>query len=141
MKPFLPFLLVPVLGLGGWLVAAYLPASEPAVMPNILTLDAPPALGVALPAPPGDGPVHVSIAALLPPVSQAVLAQVAAEEPLPEVSAILVIGRQRLAQIQGSPMVIGEQLGQFRVADIEVDRVLFEQTGLGNQRWVTVNDR
>lgn len=141
MKPFLPFLLVPVLGLGGWLVATYLPAPEPTVLPNIPTLDAPPALGVALPAPPGDGPVHVSIAALLPPVSKAVLAQAAAAEPLPEVSAILVIGGQRLAQIQGSPVVIGEQLGPFRVADIEVDRVLFEQTGLGNQRWVTVNDR
>lgn len=141
MRPFLPFVLVPALGLGGWLAATYLPGPEAPEMPSILTLDAPPALGVSRPAPAVDGPVHVSMAALLPPVSPAVLAQAAAQEPFPEVTAILVMGPQRLAQINGTPMVRGERLGNFRLAEIEADRVLLQQTGLGHQRWVFVNDR
>ncbi|MBT9550625.1 MAG: hypothetical protein IV088_07250 [Hydrogenophaga sp.] len=140
MKPFLPFLLVPVLGLGGWGLSALAPSPDPLVMPSVLSLDAPPALGVALPPPPGDGPVPVSLEALLP-MAESEVVQLAAEQPPPEVSAILVIGRQRLAQINGTPMVIGESLGDFRIADIEADRVLFVQTSMGHQRWVPLNDR
>jgi hypothetical protein len=139
MKPFLPFLLVPLLGLGGWGLSALAPLPEPLAMPSIPQLVAPPALGVALPHPPGDGPVSVSLDALLPMLPGEVV-QLAAQQALPKVNAILVIGRQRMAQIDGSPMVIGESLGDFRVADIETERVLFVQTSVGTRRWVPLND-
>jgi len=141
MKAFLPFLLVPALGLGGWGFSAWAPSPDPLAMPSVLTLDAPPALGVALPAPPGSGAVSVSLDALLPMQRNEVV-QLAAEQAPPTVNAIVVIGNlQRLAQVNGTPMVIGESLDGFRVADIEAERVLFVQDAIGRQRWVPLNDR
>jgi hypothetical protein len=140
MKPFLPFLLVPLLALGGWGLSALAPAPAVLTVPSVLTLNAPPTLGVALPPPPSDGPVYVSLQALLPMTPNQTV-ELATQQPLPEVTAILMTGVQRMAQVNGQPMVIGESLGDFRLAEIEADQVMFVQTSLDTQRWVRLLDR
>jgi hypothetical protein len=140
MKPFLPFLLVPLLALGGWGLSALAPAPAVLTVPSVLTLNAPPPLGVALPPPPSDGPVYVSLQALLP-MTPSQTVELATQQPLPEVTAILMTGVQRMAQVNGQPMVIGERLGDFRLAEIEADQVMFVQTSLDTQRWVRLLDR
>lgn len=140
MKPFLPFLLIPLLGLGGWAASAWTPAPDPLAIPTVLKLDPPPALGVAIPPPASDGPVAVSLDALLPLLPSEVLRQADTQKP-PTVNAILVLGVQRLAQVNGMPMGIGESVGDFRIADIETDRVLFVQHTVGKQRWVPLTDQ
>jgi hypothetical protein len=140
MKPFLPFLLVPLLALGGWGLSALAPAPAVLTVPSVLTLNAPPTLGVALPPPPSDGPVYVSLQALLP-MTPSQTVELATQQPLPEVTAILMTGVQRMAQVNGQPMVIGESLGDFRLAEIEADQVMFVQTSLDTQRWVRLLDR
>jgi hypothetical protein len=140
MKPFLPFLLVPLLALGGWGLSALAPAPAVLTVPSVLTLNAPPPLGVALPPPPSDGPVYVSLQALLP-MTPSQTVELATQQPLPEVTAILMTGVQRMAQVNGQPMVIGESLGDFRLAEIEADQVMFVQTSLDTQRWVRLLDR
>jgi hypothetical protein len=67
--------------------------------------------------------------------------ELATQQPLPEVTAILMTGVQRMAQVNGQPMVIGESLGDFRLAEIEADQVMFVQTSLDTQRWVRLLDR
>ena len=140
MKPFLPFLLIPLLGLGGWAASDWMPAPDPLAVPAVLTLEAPPALGVALPPPASAGPVAVSLDALLPLLPSEVRKQADAQTS-PTVNAILLLGVQRLAQVNGHPMGIGESVGDFRIADIEADRVLFVQRHMGQQRWVSLTDR
>lgn len=140
MKPFLPFLLLPLLATAGWGVSTLVSPSAPIEPPSILALDAPPALGVTRPPPPDGGPVHVSLQALLP-MTRSETVEVANLQALPKVTAILMIGVQQMAQVNGRPMVIGERVGDFRLADIEADQVMFEQTPLGGQRWVRLNDQ
>ncbi len=140
MKPFLPYLLVPALGLAGWYLSSWVSAPTALTMPSVLSLDAPPALGVTVVPQAGDGPVSVSLDAFLPMTPQAVV-EAARQEPVPHVKAILLLGTQRLVQIGEVPMVVGDRVGDFRIARIEADRVLFEHLSLGEHLWVPLNER
>jgi len=140
MKPFLPYLLVPALGLAGWYMSSWVFAPPALTMPSVLSLDAPPALGVTVVPPTGDGPVSVSLDAFLPMTPQAVV-EAARQEEAPHVKAILLLGTQRFAQIGEVPMVVGDRVGHFRIARIEADSVLFEHLALGEHLWVPLNER
>ena len=67
MKPFLPFLLIPALSLGGWGLSMYGLSPERLALPAVLALDAPPALGVVVPANDAQEVVRVPVNVLLPP--------------------------------------------------------------------------
>lgn len=140
MKPYLSFLLLPALGLAGWGLSTLVLSTNPMAMPALPSLDAPPPLGVALPPPPGDGPVTVSLSALLPMLPSEVV-HLARTQRLPQVNAILVIREQRLAQIDGLSMVVGDRLGELRIVGIEKDRVLFERTPPSDPLWVPLIER
>lgn len=144
MKPFLPFLLVPALSLGGWAISLYALTPERLALPAVLALDAPPALGVVIPANDAQGPVRVPVDVLLPPVVRAAPVKpgaVAVPLALPKVAAILVDGPRQVAQIQGSALKVGESHGLFRVVAIENHRVQFDHPGLAHKAWVEVLDR
>jgi hypothetical protein len=140
MKPFLPFLLVPALFLGGWGLARYAAAPDPLALPRAMALDAPPALGVVIPAADSQGSVRVPVDVLLPPEPRPLAKRSRANEELPKVSAILVEGQRKVAQINGMALSIGETYGLYRVVAIESHRVQFQHPGMLKKRWVTVNE-
>lgn len=144
MKPFLPFLLVPALSLGGWAISLYDLTPERLALPAVLALDAPPALGVVIPANDAQGPVRVPVDVLLPPVVRAAPVKpgaVVVPLAMPKVAAILVDGARQVAQIQGTALTVGESFGLFRVVAIENHRVQFDHPGLAHKAWVEVLDR
>lgn len=143
MKAFLPFLLVPVLGLTGWTLADNSSPPAEVELPQLAALEAPPALGVVIPAPNAAGPVKVKMDALLPSGGRkkANESGSAYSASLPIVTAILVDGKRRVAQVEGMALTAGDRHGYFRVAAIEADRVLFEHPALRAKHWVTVTDR
>lgn len=140
MKPFLPFLLVPALCLSGWGLARYAAAPDSLILPKVLVLDAPPALGIVIPATDSQGSVRVPVDVLLPPNPGLVSKRARASEDLPKVSAILVEGQRKVAQINGMALSIGEAYGQYRVVAIEAQRVQFQHPGMLKKRWVSVNE-
>jgi hypothetical protein len=139
MKPFLPYLLVPALGLTGWMLSSWVSGSAALSMPPVMSLDAPPALGVTPVTSAGEGPVSVSLDAFLPMTRQDVVAVARHERP-PQVKAILLLGAQRLAQIGEVPMVEGDLVGNFRITGIESERVLFEHLATGESLWVSLTE-
>ncbi len=142
MKPFWPFLLVPALSLGGWGLSMYALSPERLSLPSVLALDAPPALGVVIPANDGQGPVRVPVDVLLPPVVRAPApVRPVGPQELPQVAAILVDGPRKVAQINGAALTVGESHGLYRVVAIENHRVQFDHPGLRQKRWVEVLDR
>lgn len=142
MKPFLPFLLVPALSVCGWALSLYVSTPDKLTQPVVLTLDAPPALGIVIPATESQDPVRVPVDVLLPPLPrQATEVRSVAAQDLPTVTAILVEGLRKVAQINGTAMVIGEKHGLYRVVAIESHRVLFDHPALRQKRWVDVADR
>ena len=141
MKAFLPFLLIPIIGMAGWGMASWVTPDETATVPTISAIDAPPSLGQPAVKPLTEGPVRVLMTALLPPAVPVKPEVPSIRQPLPEVAAILIHGSRRVAQIDGMSMVVGESRGVYRVAAIEPDRVLFVQTPPGSTRWVSVTDR
>jgi hypothetical protein len=144
MKPFLPFLLVPALSLGGWGISFYASAPDKLALPTVLALDAPPALGVVIPANDEQGPVRVPVDVLLPPVVRAAPVKprpVVVPLELPKVAAILVNGPRKVAQIHGAALTVGESHGLYRVVAIDNHRVQFEHPGLPQKTWVEVLDR
>lgn len=142
MKPFWPFLLVPALSLGGWGLSMYALSPERLSLPSVLALDAPPALGVVIPANDGQGPVRVPVDVLLPPVVRAPApVRPVGPQELPQVVAILVDGPRKVAQINGAALTVGESHGLYRVVAIENHRVQFDHPGLRQKRWVEVLDR
>jgi hypothetical protein len=140
MKPFLPYVMVPVLAMAGWGLSAWIAGPPALTLPSVVSLDAPPALGVTPISAAADGPVSVSLDAFLPMAPQEVIA-VAREEQPPRVKAILMLGSQRLAHIGEVPMTVGDRVGNFRIAGIEADKVLFEHTTLAEPVWVSLNER
>ena len=142
MKPFLPFLLVPAVSLLGGALSMEAMTSDPLALPAVMTLDAPPALGVVIPAADSQAPVRVPVDVLLPPVPRGP-AEIRAIAPqdLPKVSAILVEGQRKVAQINGLALAIGESYGLYRVVAIENHRVQFDHPALRQKRWVNVLDR
>lgn len=144
MRPFLPFLLVPALSLGGWGLSLYAMSPERLALPTVLALDAPPALGVVIPANDAQGPVRVPVDVLLPPVVRAAPLKprpVVVSLDLPKVTAILVDGPRKVAQVQGAALTVGESYGLFRVVAIENHRVQFDHPGLAHKAWVEVLER
>lgn len=144
MKPFLPFLLVPALSLGGWAISHYALTPERLALPTVLALDAPPALGVVIPANDAQGPVRVPVDVLLPPVARAAPVKprpVVVPLELPKVVAILVDGPRKVAQIHGAALKVGESHGLYRVVAIENHRVQFDHPSLPQKAWVEVMDR
>jgi hypothetical protein len=144
MRPFLPFLLVPALSLGGWGLSLYAMSPERLALPTVLALDAPPALGVVIPANDAQGPVRVPVDVLLPPVVRAAPLKprpVVGSLDLPKVAAILVDGPRKVAQVQGAALTVGESYGLFRVVAIENHRVQFDHPGLAHKAWVEVLER
>lgn len=145
MKPFLPFLLIPALSLGGWALSLYAPASERLSLPTVLALDAPPALGVVVPANDGQAAVRVPVQVLLPaPVRVAAARRVVGAngpQDLPQVAAILVDGSRRVAQVQGLALTVGDRYGLYQVVAIETQRVQFDHPDLRQKRWVEVLER
>ena len=144
MKPFLPFLLVPALSLGGWGISFYASAPDKLALPTVLALDAPPALGVVIPANDEQGPVRVPVDVLLPPVVRASPSKtrpVVVPLELPKVAAILVDGPRKVAQIHGAALTVGESHGLYRVVAIENHRVQFDHPGLPQKAWVELLDR
>ena len=142
MKPFWPFLLVPALSLGGWGLSMYALSPERLSLPSVLALDAPPALGVVIPANDGQGPVRVPVDVLLPPVVRAPApVRPVGPQELPQVVAILVDGPRKVAQINGAALTVGESHGLYRVVAIENHRVQFDHPGLRQKRWVEVLER
>ena len=142
MKPFWPFLLVPALSLGGWGLSMYALSPERLSLPSVLALDAPPALGVVIPANDGQGPVRVPMDVLLPPLVRAPApVRPVGPQELPQVVAILVDGPRKVAQINGAALTVGESHGLYRVVAIENHRVQFDHPGLRQKRWVEVLDR
>lgn len=144
MRPFLPFLLVPALSLGGWGLSLYAMSPERLALPTVLALDAPPALGVVIPANDAQGPVRVPVDVLLPPVVRAVPLKsgpLVGSLDLPKVAAILVDGPRKVAQVQGAALTVGESYGLFRVVAIENHRVQFDHPGLAHKAWVEVLER
>lgn len=143
MKTFAPFLMVPVMGMAGWQLARlHVPSPAPDV-PIIAALDAPPALGVTVPYTKDHAPVRVNMSALLPPRELVAPATTSASAPMqpPAVTAILIHGERRVAQVAGAALSVGEGQGGYRVAAIEAERVLFENPSLGQRRWVPVTTR
>ncbi len=144
MKPFLPFLLVPALSLGGWGISFYGSTPDKLALPTVLALDAPPALGVVIPANDEQGPVRVPVDVLLPPVVRAAPVKprpVVVTHELPKVAAILVDGPRKVAQIHGAALMVGDSHGLYRVVAIENHRVQFDHPGLPQKAWVEVLDR
>jgi hypothetical protein len=141
MKPFLPFLLIPALGLGGWGLSFYAMTAQPLQLPAVLALDAPPALGVVIPATESQAPVRVPVDVLLPAVVRpAPQLRAVAPQDFPKVSAILVEGPRKVAQINGAALQVGEKHGLYRVMAIESHRVQFDHPALRQRRWVNVSD-
>jgi len=142
MKPFLPFLLIPALSLGGWGLSMYGLTPERLALPAVMALDAPPALGVVIPANDAQGPVRVPVDVLLPPVVRTPIPVLPlGPQDLPKVAAILVDGSRKVAQINGAALTVGESHGLYRVVAIENHRVQFDHPGLRQKRWVEVLDR
>lgn len=144
MKPFLPFLLVPALSLCGWGVSLYGSTPDKLALPTVLALDAPPALGVVIPANDAQGPVRVPVDVLLPPVVRTAPVKtrpVVAPHELPKVAAILVDGPRKVAQIHGAALTVGDSHGLYRVVAIENHRVQFDHPGLPQKAWVELLDR
>lgn len=143
MKAFLPFLLVPALGLIGWTLAENSSPPPEVELPQLAALDAPPALGVVIPAPNAGGPVKVKMDALLPSEGRKKASEggPAYSPSLPKVTAILVDGGRRVAQVEGMALTPGDRHGYYRVSAIEADRVLFEHPALRAKHWVPVTDR
>lgn len=145
MKAFLPFLLLPALGLGGWWMADQVAVDPNMDLPVAVKLDAPPALGVVIPVSVGSGPVRVNMDALLPPLVKAAptAKQIYRfrETTAPSVQAILVDGSRRVVQVNGQALNQGDSYGAFRVAAIEPDRVRFEHPALRQALWVSVSDQ
>lgn len=141
MKPFLPFLLVPALGLGGWALSVTARPPAPLALPAVPTLTAPPALGVViagstLPA------ANVPMEYLLPPATRKRPDGTPAVAPaLPSVTAVLIDGNRSVAQVEGRPLSVGEHHGYFRVAAIESGRVLFEHPALREKRWIAISEK
>ncbi len=141
MKPFLPFLLIPALGLAGWGLSLYAMTPERLLLPAVLSLDAPPALGIVIPATESQAPVRVPVDVLLPAVVRpAEMARPVGPQDFPQVTAILVEGPRKVAQINGMAMQIGEKHGLYRVVAIESQRVQFDHPALRQKRWVNVSD-
>lgn len=142
MKPYLSFLLVPTLALGGWALSLAMRPAAPIALPQLPELAAPPALGVVVPPPTSQGPTRVRLETLLPPSSRKLAGGAPAVAPtLPTVTAVLIDGSRRVAQVDGRALTVGEQLGHFRVAAIESGRVQFEHPALRDKRWVSVSER
>jgi hypothetical protein len=141
MKPFLPFLLIPLTAVAGWMLADSDPLAEGIYTPTITAIAAPPSIGNSVALPPTDGPIWVRMRALLPPPGTPVLRADGPPQATPEVTAIMIHGPRRVAQIDGIAMVVGEARGLYRIAAIEPNRVLFVQTALGLKRWIPVNDQ
>jgi hypothetical protein len=147
MKALLPFLMIPLMGVSGWQLAGwYTPPPSPE-LPVIGALEKPPALGVTAPYPKDHQAVRVRMDALLPPqerVKTAAAAPMAAPrstQAFPTVTAILIHGDLRAVQVGGSALAVGDGVGDFRVAAIETEQVLFENTVLRQLRWVPVSVR
>lgn len=143
MKAFLPFVLLPALGVAGWWLGAHTGDTTALGLPSPVRLDPPPALGVVLAPPDGQGPVTVRMDALLPrPASKSEVKRPAlAPTTAPVVQAILVHGHRRVVQVDGQPLAQGDRYGVLRIAAIEPDRVLFEYPGRGQQLWVSVSEQ
>ena len=139
MKAFASYLLLPVMALAGWLLSEFTPEAQPLSKPAMSPLEPPPALGVVVPARGDQGPVRVRVDALLSPSGQKLGMGHSPVEP-PQVVAILVEGRRKVAQINGMPMTTGERVGNYRIAAIESHRVLFEHPSLRHKRWVSVTE-
>ena len=139
MKAFASFLLLPLMVLAGAFLTQVTPEAQPLQKPAMAALEAPPALGVVIPARGAQGPVRVRVDALLPPVGQKPGAGTFVGDP-PEVTAILVEGRRKVAQVNGMPMGTGDSVGSYRIAAIESHRVLFEHPALRQKRWVSVTE-
>lgn len=140
MKVFAPYFLLPLLLVVGWLMNEFSPQAQHLAQPAMTALEAPPALGVVIPARGEQGPVRVRVDALLPPSGQKPGTRDSAVE-LPQVVAILVEGRRKVAQINGMAMTVGEHVGNYRIAAIESQRVLFEHPSLRHKRWVSVTEQ
>lgn len=144
MKTFAPFLLVPAMGLAGWQLSRLHEQPPEPKLPSVAPLDAPPALGVTAPYPKDRAPVRVSMEALLPiqelqrPAPPPPPPQPPTAPPPPTVTAILIHGELRVAQVAGMAMAVGEGVGGYRITAIEAERVLFENTSLGQLRWVSM---
>ncbi|OYU12306.1 hypothetical protein [Limnohabitans sp. WS1] len=147
MKPFLPFLLIPALSLGGWGLSMYGLSPERLALPAVLALDAPPALGVVVPANDAQEVVRVPVNVLLPPSVRvpAPRGQTALRPPgppeVPLVAGILVDGSRKVAQVNGQALTVGESHGLFKVVAIESQRVQFDHPDLRQKRWVEVLER
>lgn len=144
MKTFMPFLMVPLMGVAGWQLSGLHAPPQSPPLPAVTALDTPPALGVTVPYPKDRAPVRVRMGALLPPPTPVPAPTVAAASTTPAppaVTAILIHGERRVAQVAGTALVVGEGVSGYRVAAIEAERVLFENTSLGQQRWVPVTTR
>ena len=140
MKPFLPFLLVPVLCLSGWGLARIAASPDPLALPAVMALDAPPPLGIVIPAVDSKGSVRVPVDVLLPPDPSLLTKRTRAREDLPKVTAILVEGQRKVAQVNGMALSTGENYGLYRVVAIENHRVQFQHPGMLKKRWVSVNE-
>jgi hypothetical protein len=147
MKPFLPFLLIPALSLGGWGLSMYGLTRERLALPAVLALDAPPALGVVVPANDAQQVVRVPVNVLLPPVvrapaprGQTALSPTGPQD-VPQVAAILLDGARKVAQVNGLALTVGESYGLYKVVAIESQRVQFDHPDLRQKRWVEVLER
>lgn len=147
MKPFLPFLLIPALSLGGWGLSMYGLTRERLALPAVLALDAPPALGVVVPANDAQQVVRVPVNVLLPPVVRApaprgqTALRPTGPQDVPQVAAILLDGARKVAQVNGLALTVGESYGLYKVVAIESQRVQFDHPDLRQKRWVEVLER
>jgi len=140
MKAFMPYLLVPALAAIGWVAGAWVPTPPAPQLPGVATVEAPPQLGVPVPAPPEGDPVRVHMRALLPPGGLPETSRVGERRQTPpRVNAILIDGKRRVAQVDGEVLAVGDRLGAYRVAAIETHRVLFVQTVVNQRHWIDVN--
>ena len=147
MKTFLPFLLIPALSLGGWGLSMYGLTRERLALPAVLALDAPPALGVVVPANDAQQVVRVPVNVLLPPVVRApaprgqTALRPTGPQDVPQVAAILLDGARKVAQVNGLALTVGESYGLYKVVAIESQRVQFDHPDLRQKRWVEVLER
>ena len=147
MKPFLPFLLIPALSLGGWGLSMYGLTRERLALPAVLALDAPPALGVVVPANDAQEVVRVPVNVLLPTVVRApaprgqTALRPTGPQDVPQVAAILLDGARKVAQVNGLALTVGESYGLYKVVAIESQRVQFDHPDLQQKRWVEVLER